>query len=528
MASRAASLYKRLEVPKEDWHTRAGEVIAFCHCLRVPAGKQLGKPLRLRPLQLEFVRAVYNPPREDGKRRIRQAYLSIARRNGKSMLAAALVLTHLVGPERKANSMLLSAANDHFQARVVYKAVTDMLAAQPDILANVKVLESTYRVVANKTNSVYMAISAEARTKLGVGPDVIIFDELGNAKNRDLYDVLISSQGSQDEPLFMAISTQAPNDEHFFSQLLDYAVGATRGEIPDPTVVGHVYATPTDCALDDPEGWKLSNPGLGDYRDLEEMSQAAAKAIHLPSFEATFRNLYLNQRVSAHAALFTPLVWDACREPPELEVFQHGPVFGGLDLSARVDLTALVLVARDANGQVHVLLRAWTPADTLEQRQHRDRAPYREWVQAGLLIAVPGSAIDLEYVAHEIASICGDWPVTGIAFDRWRIDLLAKEFSRIGANHVPLVEHGQGYKDMSPAIDSLEELVLGQRLRHGGHPVLRWAVANTQTVLDPAANRKLDKAKSTGRIDPATALTMAVGLLSKSTAAPFDVRALIG
>ena len=522
-----ANLYQKLDVPREDWNTPAGEIIAFCHTLRVPAGRHLGKQLRLRPLQLDFVRAVYNPQTDDGHRLVRQAYLSIARRSGKSTIAAALVLAHLVGPARKPNSMLISAANDRFQASVVFKAVADMLRAHEDILPSVKIVDSTKRITARRWNSVYMAISAEAHTKLGIGPDMIVFDELGSAKSRELYDVLISSQGSQTEPLFMAISTQAPSDDHFFSLLIDYAVDASAGRIDDPTVVGHLHSTPPHYAIDDEEGWRLSNPGLGDYRDKDEMRRAAAKAIALPSFEATFRNLYLNQRVSQHATLFTPLVWDACAGPVDEAAFVTGRVYAGLDLSSRLDLTALVFVVRDVEERVHVILRAWTPADSLGERMRRDRAPYRQWVEQGWLEAIPGNAIDLEYVAHEVARLCGLWNVQTVAFDRWRMDLLEKELTRIGAYHVPLSPHGQGFKDMSPAIEACEQLVMSQRLRHGGHPLLRWCIANCMVTGDPAGNRKLDKAKSYGRIDPAVALMMAIGAQA-TTGDTIDVATMIG
>jgi phage terminase large subunit-like protein len=123
--------------------------------------------------------------------------------------------------------------------------------------------------------------------------------------------------------------------------------------------------------------------------------------------------------------------------------------------------------------------------------------------------------------------MCVDFPVQTVAFDRWRIDVLQKELARIGAYHVPLAPFGQGFKDMAPAVDAIEEIVFAHRLRHGAHPLLRWCVANTQAIKDPAGNRKLDKAKSYGRIDPAVALVMAVGAMSR-TKVGFDGNAMIG
>jgi phage terminase large subunit-like protein len=130
------------------------------------------------------------------------------------------------------------------------------------------------------------------------------------------------------------------------------------------------------------------------------------------------------------------------------------------------------------------------------------------WEKQGFLYTTPGATVDYEYVAKHIKLLLDHMNVASIAYDRWRIDLLKKEFNDIGLE-LPLSECGQGYKDMSPAIDALESELLNARIRHGMHPVLTMCAANAIVIKDPSGNRKLDKSKSTGRIDGMVALAMA-------------------
>ena len=157
----------------------------------------------------------------------------------------------------------------------------------------------------------------------------------------------------------------------------------------------------------------------------------------------------------------------------------------------------------------------WTPEQGIEDRARRDRSPYGVWHRQGLLRATPGASVDYAYVAQDMAELLADLDVRAIAFDRWRIDLLKKELDAIGCE-LPLEPFGQGFKDMGPALDTLEAELLNGRISHGGHPVLQMCAANAVVQKDPTGARKLDKAKATGRIDGMVALSMAIGVASKS------------
>ena len=169
---------------------RAERIVAFIECLTVPSGEGQGGPMKLRPWQRRFVSDVYGPVAPSGRRLVRRAVLSIARKNGKTALIAALVLVHLVGPEAVSNGEIYSAANDREQAAQVFKVARQMVDADPELSAMITVVPSTKTLVCRANGSFYRALSAEAGTKHGLNPTVAIFDELAQAKNRELYDVL--------------------------------------------------------------------------------------------------------------------------------------------------------------------------------------------------------------------------------------------------------------------------------------------------------------------------------------------------
>ena len=508
--------------PKNDLE-RVRRIIRFIETLIVPSGEGQGKPFKLDKFQKKFIRDVYGPRTAAGTRRIRRAILSIGRKNGKTALIAALVLVHLVGPEAITNGEIYSAANDRDQAAIVFKYAAQIVRAEPELEALIKIVDSTKTMICFGNGSFYRAVSAEAGTKMGFNPTVVIYDELAQAKNRDLYDAFDTSFAAREEPLFVVISTQSNDPQHPLSILIDDGLSGR-----DDTIVVHLYAVPDDAEniFDDEKLWKLANPALGTFRSLEELRIMAKRAKRMPSFETSFRNLYLNQRVDAKSPLIPRAEWMACKGEAAFEPREE--IYLGLDLSATTDLTALAGIS--AHNKDRVKAWHWKPADMLREHEDRDRVPYGVWVKQGWIEAPPGRAIDYGFVAKKLGGIMQDYTVLGLAYDRWRVELLLKELSAQGidayidgkeeprAGALRLVPWGQGFKDMSPAIDAIEVSILEREFVHDGNPVLTWCFSNAMAISDPAGNRKLDKSKARFRIDGAVAVTMAKGLKARDMA----------
>lgn len=479
-----------------------------------------------------FIRDIYEPYR-GGRRIVRRAILSIARKNGKTALIAALALANLIGPEAMPNGEIYSAANDMDQAAIIYKFARQMLELAPELMRHIDLVPSTKTMVARPTGSIYRAVSREAGTKHGLLPSVVIYDELAQAKTRALYDVFDTSFGARKEPLFIAISTQSNDPEHILSKLIDD--GLSRA---DPSIICHLYAADEDCELDDQGQWKKANPAIDVFRDREDLATAIRKAMRMPAEEPKVRNLFLNQRVSPLAPLVSRVEWLDCIGPAEFE--DREPVYLGLDLASVVDLAALVMVS--VADPVRVKPVFWKPAGLLAEQSRRDFGTdnnrYQQWADEGLLRLSPGRSIDPAVIAQAIAELYQRYQIRGLAYDRWRVDELLREFDRVGLrafkdkegrDGLRLCPWGQGYKDMGPAIDALELAIFERRLVHPGHPILNWNASNAVAVMDPAGNRKLDKDKARFRIDGMVALAMAMGLRSRDrTKPPVDIMALIG
>lgn len=506
---------------------RANKIIKFIECLVVPSGKGAGGPFILREWQRKFIRDIYEPyDKRSGNRIVNRAILSIARKNGKTALIAALVIVHLVGPEAKPNGEIYSAANDRKQAAQVFKTAAQMVRASPELMARIKIIDSTKRMVARRSGSFYEAMSAEAGTKHGLNPTFVIFDELAQAKNRTLYDVLDTSFGAQPEPLFVVISTQSNDPKHILSTLIDDGLSAH-----DARIVCHLYAVPEDTPdIFDEQVWKLANPALGDFRLLRDFRSLADKAKRSPAEEPKFRNLYLNQRAEASSPFVSRTLWATCGAP--VEVFDsQTPVYGGLDLSATNDLTALVLIGK-IEGIWNVYPIFWLPEFGLIERARRDRVPYDIWKRDGVLLTTPGKSVDYEYVAVFLRGIFDRFNIQKIAFDRWAFKHLRPWLVKAGFGEEQIEayfdEFGQGWQSMSPALRDLESEILNARLAHGNHPVLTMCAANAVVQTDAGGNRKLAKDKSTGRIDGMVALAMAMGVAPMQVEAPLDVECMIG
>lgn len=507
---------------REKKETDAEKVLRFIdtYCL-TPEGAHVGKPLKLADFQRDFIRAIYDNPH--GTRR---AILSISRKNGKSGLIAAIMLAHIVGPMRKQNSSCCSGAQSREQAALVFNLAVKMLELQPDFAGLYKVVPSGKRIIGLKANVEYKALSADGTTAHGLSPVLAILDEAGQivGPSTPFVEAITTSQGAHENPLLITISTQAASDADMLSLWIDDAKRSG-----DPHTVCHVHAADADCDLLDKEQWKKANPALGLFRSEKDLEEQLKQAARMPTAEASARNLLLNQRISLESLWLAPAVWKENGGAPDLDVFRDGFVSIGLDLSQRHDLTAAVLAAMDEDGCVHLMPFVFAPETGMRDRELRDKAPYTAWVKSGHMVAVPGKVLDYEWAFGWLKAKLDDMGIQPqmVAYDRWRVNEAKAAAERVGFEVNEWSEVGQGYKDMSPRIEHFDSLLLQGKMRHGMHPLLNMAAANAIVVRDPAGNRKIDKSKTTQRIDPLVAAVMATGAFMGQSA-DFDVAAFIG
>jgi phage terminase large subunit-like protein len=461
----------------------------------------------LRSWQKTDIKKIYDNPH--GTRR---AIMSFGRKNAKTTLAAFLLLLHACGPEAKANSQLNSAAQSKDQAGILFKLAAKIVRLSPTLHPVVVIRDTIKELFCPDLGTTYKALSADASTAYGLSPVFIVHDELGQVKGprSELYDALETAVGAHEEPLSVIISTQAPTDADLLSVLIDDAAAGN-----DPRVVLSLYTADSDLDPFDEASIRLANPAFGDFLNAREVLAMAEDARRMPSREAEYRNLVLNQRVETSSPFVTRAVWESCGREP-LQDWDGLPVYGGLDLSETSDLTALVLVA-PWRGVFQVRPTFWLPSEGLLERSRLDRVPYDVWASRGFLTTTPGRSIEYEYVANALRDVFDRYDVRKIAFDRWNFRHLKPWLDKAGFDESEIAkfeEFGQGMKSMSPALRELESALLNGKVAHGNHPVLSMCASNAVVQTDDAGNRKFTKKKSRGRIDGMVSLSMAHSVAS--------------
>lgn len=476
---------------------------------RIPEGRDVGKQVKLRDWQRHEICRIYDNPH--GTRR---AILSFGRKNGKTALSSFILLLHLCGPEARPNSQLFSAAQSRDQAAILFALAAKVVRMSPDLSAVVAVRDTAKQLFCDELGTLYRALSAEASTAYGLSPVLIIHDELGQVKGprSELYEALETATGAQENPLSIVISTQSPTDADLLSLLIEDGLSGQ-----DKRVVVSLYTASESLDPFSDEAIIAANPAFGDFQNADETRAMAQDARRMPSREAEYRNLILNQRVDMNAPFVSRRVWAECGGPVVGDL-DGLPVFGGLDLSEVSDLTALVLVA-PVERVWNVKPTFWLPGDGLTEKARADRVPYDVWAKDGWLQPTPGPTVDYEYVAEHLAALCDKQDVRKIAFDRWNWRHLKPWLAKVGFTEDQLdgdsaifEPMGQGFQSMSPALRDLESALLNGRIVHGGHPVLTMCASNATVQADPAGNRKLSKIKSHGRIDGMVALAMAMSV----------------
>jgi phage terminase large subunit-like protein len=484
--------------------------VAFINNLTHTKGTFAGQSFNLRGWQEQIVRELFKP-KADGRRQYRTCLLMLPRKNGKSELAAAIALYGLLA-DGEIGAEVYSAAADRDQAALVFNVAAQMVRNDPKLMAQCEIVDSQKRILHRKSGSVYRAISADAHTKHGFNASHIIYDELHAAPNRELYDVLTTSQGARSQPLNLMISTAGYDRHSICWELYDHACKVRDGIVTDSTFLPLLFEAPKDADWTDEKVWHAANPALGDFRSLEEMRILAERAKVIPAQENVFRRLYLNQWTEQADRWLSMDLWDGCFDDVRESELAGRRCFVGMDLSSTRDLTALVAVFPSEDG-CDVLAKFFAPKAQILERSRRDRVPYDQWQREGHLVATSGDVVDYEAVRKTINDWGERFDVHEIAFDPWNAtDLVTRLQEQDGFTCVPM---RQGFASLSAPTKSLEKAVLSKQLRHDGHPVLRWCVSNVAVETDPTGNIKPSKKVSTERIDGVVALVMAMDRMER-------------
>jgi phage terminase large subunit-like protein len=531
MKTNIPKLARGFMLPDSHYDAEKAEyAVQFIQALKHTKGEWRGEPFVLLPWQAEIVRTVFGVISKDDYRQCRTCYVFVPKKNGKTMLAAALALYMLIA-DGEYGAEVYSCAADRAQASLVYREAVACVRQCPALAKRVKILDSTKRIVFPATNSFYQVLSSEAYSHHGVSCHGLFYDEL-HVADREMFRVM--THGSSDarrQALHMFITTAGSSTDGIGYEVYQKACDIRDGRKIDPTFLPVIYETKPEDDWSDPKVWAKANPSMGHTFSIDTMRRAYESAKQNPGEENSFRQLRLNQHVKQSVRWMPMHLWDACASPVDPEELEGRACYGGLDLSSTSDLTAFVLVfpPEDEDGKYTVLPYFWLPEENVSLRVRRDHVPYDMWQNQKYLFTTEGNVVHYGFIEKFIENLGERYNIREIAYDRWSAAQVVQNLEGAGLTMVPF---GQGFKSMSAPTNELMRLTMSRKIAHGGHPVLRWNVDNLFIRTDPAGNIKPDKAKSTEKIDGAVAMIMALGRAvvgggTPQTASVYDSRGLL-
>jgi Phage terminase-like protein, large subunit len=493
------------------WDVAAAEhAINFFKFLRHSKGEWSGVRFELQPWQQFIVGSIFGWKRYDGTRRFRTAYNEIARKNGKSTLAAGVGLYLLVA-DSEPGAEIYAAATKRDQARIVWGEAARMVKASPVLKKRVQILESRSNMHVVETGSKFEALGADSDSMDGLNVHGGIVDELHAHKTRDVWDVLDTAKGARRQPLIFVITTAGTNRESVCYEQHEYSEQILQGTIQDDSYFAFIASVDDeDDPLNDESCWVKANPNLFVSVKIDELREQVKKAKAMPAQQNAVLRLRFNRWTQQVTRWIDLDLWDDNAGMVSEEKLAGRTCFGGLDLSSVSDLTAWVIVFPhdDDPEAIDVIARFWCPEARLHDDQNRYRAQYQAWAKQGFLKVTPGDAIDYSFVKKQILDDAAKFRIVDLNVDRlFQAHQLATELSEEG---LTVVGMGQGFLSMAAPMKEFERRLLARKIHHGGNPVLRWMAGNVSVKQDPSGNLKPDKAQSQGKIDGIVALVMAL------------------
>lgn len=521
----------------------------FRDVLRLNGGRFERLPFVLAPWQAFIVGSIFGWKRKaDGCRRFNTAFIETGKGSGKTPVAAGVGHLMLMA-DQEDRAEVYAAAVDKEQASILFRDAVAMARMSEEIDHRVLYAGGRgreYNIAYLKTGSFFRPVSSEStgRGKSGYRPHCVLMDEIHEHPTNAMVEFFRAGFKGRRQPLMFMITNSGTDRNSVCYEYHDYGARVAAGELEDDTFFAYICALDTgEDPFRDRSCWIKANPSLGVTFGEKYLEDQITTARGMPSKEALVRRLHFCEWVDAANPWIDGALWRACEDAGagmDIEAFRDRPGYLGLDLSAKRDLTSMAAVwGPDAAGCFDAAVWAWTPQDTLPERERKDKVPYSVWCERGFLLPVPGRSIDYGYVAHFIGEQLAGFNIAGLAFDQWRIDDFLRAMDDAGVDAwvwegpdapagdgIRMHRHGQGFAGglsettlwMPRSVTSLEDAVLAGKLRVRRNPVLTFASASAVLATDPAGNKKWEKRKSTGRIDPLVALCMALGLASSHPA----------
>lgn len=514
-------------------------VLGFFRRLRHVKGKHGGRPLVPDLWQVVYALGpVFGWRQADGLRYYRELFLEIPRKNGKSTISSGLALYLLmadsvlkVGRKFEPGAEVYAAATTTAQAKAVFRPAEAMARRSPTLARRLGI-QTDKALIYDRTLSRFEVISgdpAKAEEKMGGNVSGAIIDETHVHRDRRLIDTIETGTAGREQPLVCHLTTAGADvDGTIYAEKHDLAVAISEGKVEDVRTWAVIYTIPDELAdrWDDLEVLQVANPGLGISVSVEYLEDEIRKARRSEAKRLSFCRLHLNRRSHSVTRWVDMAVYDrssvAMLTP--WEKLRGAKAYAGLDLSRSLDLSALgIIIPRwvpdpeDRNYEIEILevhVRAWTPIGRLASRPPRERELFSRWIREGWLIGCEGDTIDYDQIEAEVFAVADHLDLERLAYDRWGSKQIEQHLQE---GEVNVVQVGQGFVGISPAMKETERLLYDRRMAFGGNPLVRYAFENIAVEMDNAGNFRWNRKRSTGQIDPAAAVVMGVDAYSRES-----------
>lgn len=502
----------------------AYQYIKFGSLLKHTAGSYAGANFQFQEWQIIAIVDIFGIKHAKGEfkglRRYQKSLFFMPKKNGKSEFGALLhLLVFFVDKEKSKKQYCIGKSLD--QAKLVHGAAVTMLKQEEDLNNEVHITKKPPRIT--KMDGAFEdeieALASDADNQEGKNVSFFTTDEGHTHPNKDVYQIMTDGTAGRDEPLEMHLSTAGYNMQgYFYRDVYQYAVKVQQGIIKDDAFYPVLFEL-SDEEKEDEDFWKneelwiKANPNLGKSPTYSYMRNKVILAEQSEESLIAFKTKHLNVWCDKADVWIKHSIWTANQIPINENDLIGKKCFGGLDLATNRDLAALILVFPDDSlgyRRFDVIQRYWIPKDNMRERARIDKVPYLEWYKKDMITATEGNIIDYQYIENEIKAVSEKFDIKMIAYDRHNSSDLVRRLT--DEEVVELIPFAQTAPMFNPAINEIEVLSYKERLNHGDSEILNWQCSNVVLYRDGNNNAKMDKAKSSEKIDGMVALAMALGI----------------
>lgn len=492
----------------------------LCHYTE---GEWSGRPFVLFPWQRAVVGNLYGWIRPDGTRRYRQCHLLIPRKSGKTELASALALYHLLADDEPTPTVV-GIARDRPQAKLCLSRAFRMADAEPRLRELTEQFQMALTCPSQYGS--YKVLSADAPSAHGLNVSACIADEIHAMENRkDLWEAVMTGMGARKQPMMISITTAGTLRESLEYDLFDYSLKVQERTIDNPAFLPCLFYAPVESDWQLPETWKRANPSIGKITGLDWYASECKRAQEQPTYESPFRTYYLCQHITASDRWLKMSSWDECKTEFDAEKLKGLPCYLGIDLAQTTDISSITAVWLDGD-EMYVKNWNYAPEIGAQIRTRRDAVPYEDWARQGWMTLTEGDVTDYSFITKRIEELCKEFSVKIVGYDPYNAQNLGNELDSKG---IKVVRVPQSFLNLSTPTRMWETAVNGKKLHHDGNPVLTWAMSNVVIDRDSSGNPRPSKKRSVERIDPVVAgiIALASSLHDDQSKSCYESRGIV-